>query len=269
MNSIKDADVKKKFCRGDSRIALRLFSILLLVFIFFQNALANAATHDSSNLYQVEMIIFSKITDNALLSEQWQIPPIVPDTSKSIELAPSDVSSENSLATTTTLPAANQILPQKNWQLISAANQLAQHGYVILLHTAWLESFASHVSPPFIHLYGGQVWDSDGNALNISPPPAFPISNPNSFNWEMNGTIRITLDRYFNVHLNLLFAEPTNGWSHLISDNHPFKNMANNFAYFDLNQTRRMKSNELNYIEHPLYGVLIQIVPFTALQKSS
>ena len=35
-------------------------------------------------------------------------------------------------------------------------------------------------------------------------------------------------------------------------------------AYAELNESRRMRSNELHYIDHPLIGVLINIEPIDA-----
>ncbi|ACJ20157.1 CsiV family protein [Coxiella burnetii] len=58
---------------------------------------------------------------------------------------------------------------------------------------------------------------------------------------NVEGTVRVSVQRYLNVALNLVFK--------------------NNSNYFYLSQNRRMRSNELNYVDFLLYGVLIKIVP--------
>jgi len=268
----------QKFFQNRFKELLKLSLATLLFLMIFQNIFAASVNTSSPRLYQIEVIVFSKITNRALLAEQWQIPQNIPDTSNAIELGIPASMQQNSNFTISPnvtidpsaqpIPIPYQILTPKTWQLNKEASRLAKHGYVILLHTAWLQSFDPKQKSPLIHLYGGHAWTPDGKQLSLTPALAFPVTDPTSFNWEMNGTIRITLNRYFNVHLNLLLAEPSHYWNNLISNDHPFKNIVNNFAYFDLKQTRRMKSNELNYIEHPLYSVLIQISSYPISQNA-
>ena len=72
--------------------------------------------------------------------------------------------------------------------------------------------------------------------VDASPARARLIQDNN-----VEGIIRVSVQRYLNVALNLVFK--------------------NNSNYFYLSQNRRMRSNELNYVDFPLYGVLIKIVP--------
>lgn len=102
-------------------------------------------------------------------------------------------------------------------------------GYNVLLHTAW--SQPNRGSGPLLHVQGDGV----------------------------NGTIRISVDRYFDVRFNLYFAVSENTLAS-IGKNGYFKN-SSNLVYFHLKETRRMKSHEMNYIDNPLFGVLIKIVP--------
>ena len=65
--------------------------------------------------------------------------------------------------------------------------------------------------------------------------------------------------RYIDLKFNLLFAQPLS----TISGANDYSNTQGRFAYFRLQQNRRMRSRELNYIGHPLYGVLVKVVPVT------
>ena len=64
---------------------------------------------------------------------------------------------------------------------------------------------------------------------------------------RLNGHIGITLGRYLHANTKL-WLQPD-----------PATN-----AYAELNESRRMRSNELHYIDHPLIGVLINIEPIDA-----
>lgn len=67
---------------------------------------------------------------------------------------------------------------------------------------------------------------------------------------DVQGTVRISVQRYFDVSLNLLFNKEGVGC-------------------FYLSQNRRMRNNELDYIDFPSYGVLIKIVPIRGLSRHS
>ena len=73
-----------------------------------------------------------------------------------------------------------------------------------------------------------------------------PIHDPvlQSQHQQLSGHIGITLGRYLHANTNLwLQADPTSG------------------QYAVLNESRRMRSDELHYVDHPLMGVLIKIMP--------
>ena len=75
---------------------------------------------------------------------------------------------------------------------------------------------------------------------------------------KIDGTITINKGRYFNIKTNLILTEPTN---YLDSIEHGNYAQDNEFQSFQMLQTRRMRSNELNYLDHPLFGMLIKIMP--------
>ena len=58
----------------------------------------------------------------------------------------------------------------------------------------------------------------------------------------INGSARLTVNRYLHLRLELNADIPENG-------------------AFELKQSRRMKSSELHYFDHPEFGVLGEIIP--------
>lgn len=116
----------------------------------------------------------------------------------------------------------SNLVPSSQWVLQNEGVQLSRNHYTILLHSAWKVSTDNARKGQLYHLYGGKIDDNT---------------------WQVSGTLALNLQRYFDAHFNLQFYNPTNNTS------------------YKVNQIQRMKSNELNYIDHPLYGILIKIVP--------
>jgi len=108
--------------------------------------------------------------------------------------------------------------------------------YQILMNANWKES-----------------WVGDQSTVTI------PI-NIDKNNQSLNGVMTITLGHYFDVHTNLSLTEPTALLQKMAINNYFSQWNKPNFT-FQLLQNRRMRSNELNYIEHPLMGMLIKIIP--------
>jgi hypothetical protein len=88
-----------------------------------------------------------------------------------------------------------------------------------------------------------------------------------SANEKLNGTIDVTLGHYFTVNTNLLLTEPTS-FLKQIDPTHYFSKWDQSHFTFQLLQKRRMRSDELNYLEHPVFGMLIKIIPVTDEKKT-
>ncbi len=157
--------------------------------------------------YQIEMIVFSHPTNQNLKSEQW---PLV---------------DKLKLPFSSTELHRDKILPSSQWRLKQVHQQLQKNHYPILMHLAWQQSTTEAQKEEIIHLQGGATVSSGK---------------------QMDGTLAISLQHYFNLHFNLQFLMPS-------PSDTPF--------YANLNQELRMRSNELNYIDHPFYGVIIEIFP--------
>lgn len=207
------------------RVALNTFLLMILSPISF--ALTG---------YQFELIVFSHITPAAYHSEKW---PLINAVTLDIDKA----------------VAINPISPEafllKNEQLrLSNAPS-----YQTLLHLAWFEPLEQLEKSSTIQLYGGRLFDAQGNILDTVTDESATYSNEQ--NWEMNGTITIDLARYFDLNFKLLFALPYQQVKQLDRRSA----IDERFSYALLEESRRTKSNELNYIDHPLYGILMRITP--------
>lgn len=69
--------------------------------------------------------------------------------------------------------------------------------------------------------------------------------------WNLNGSIKVSLQHYFRINLDL----------HL-KQNFSRALFFSDYKTFQLTQSRKMKSEELNYIDSPVLGALINIYPY-------
>jgi len=82
----------------------------------------------------------------------------------------------------------------------------------------------------------------------------FPVSDAAQTESYADGTIRVAVERYLHLYLDLLLH--TQG----IQDE--FELLENEVPEFRLKEQRRMRSGELHYFDHPRFGVLALITPY-------
>lgn len=231
--------------------------------------------------YQVEIIVFSQISAAGIDSEEW---PQVQDPNFNlghvIELKqplvtePESIASEGNLDTETntdtpTIPtdteaaptdtddSAFTLLPEDKFILTKEENRLSKNpAYKVLLHIAWQQPASTLYSPKTFHLYGGLGYDGSSSQTAEITDESIPYNQLQQ--WQLNGLLTISLKRYFNLHFNLLLAQPTNQVERLSTTNY-FSSVSSPFVYFRMLQNRRTRSSELNFIGHPLMGVLVKI----------
>lgn len=163
--------------------------------------------------YDVQVVIFSRITPKTLQSQQWPA-----------------VSNE------TPVTAVNET-QHPAFDLAHEKKMLQRNPeYKILLDSHWQES-----------------WHGENATVTI------PLSSSNNQS-QLHGSMKITLGHYFDVDTKLLLSEPTPLLQKL-TPNGFFNHWNQSYFNFQLSENRRMRSNELNYLNHPLMGVLIKIIP--------
>lgn len=108
-----------------------------------------------------------------------------------------------------------------------------QKNYKVLLNISWQQKIpvSKHAKP--IHITGNKI----------------------------DGTITITRDHYFNIQTNLILTEPADYLDNIGKGNYAANITNNSYKSFQMAETCRMRSNELNYLDHPLFGMLIKIMP--------
>lgn len=223
------------------------------------------------HLYQISLIVFRQYNRTNLNAEKWPyvIPdrdmlaqlPLLPNVRMPNKQPPKDENPNTTLSTSTT---TTPLTP-----LIQALQQASR--YTVIYSRTWRQfipkSSSNKQQAQSYHLYGGQYYDINTQALHtptsLTPTRAYQPEQ----HWEMDGTLTLTHHRYFNAKLNLFFTVPLPVIQRYTQTAF-FQGSANprwdsgkrwHWVYFQLKQNHRIRRDTLNYIDFPLYGVLIKI----------
>ncbi|NRP94251.1 hypothetical protein XMG59_000334 [Marinobacterium sp. xm-g-59] len=123
--------------------------------------------------------------------------------------------------------ALNEELPITTFALTEQANRLAQKGYELLYHNSWLDQFKPGANRTTLLL------DAFGN---------------------FEGTLRIERQRYLHIYPSINYYP--NGLS--LTDE-PAETIR-------FEESRRMRSKDLHYIDHPVLGMLVLFRPIEAVE---
>lgn len=193
-----------------------------------------ALAQSNNKNYRIEMIIYSQLNPQSIQAEKW--PSInnqiqVPDHFTNITLTKDGATQETDDTTLALIkPNELKLIPVGK----ALENKLHAH---ILAHFGWQQDFSKQEKSE-IYLHSAPEADQ-----------------------AMNGLISVSLNRYFNTSFHFVFSQPIKKIKALSIDTNHLSNIIGDNAYFDLKQHRRMRSNELNYIDHPLYGIIVKISP--------
>lgn len=214
---------------------LRLLSSALIFFALSNVSYAfdDEEFDDNSDLYTIELIVFKfnqlEETDASL----WK--PAVPLTlQNALEINfPEKVEFINDELP----PPARPIKPlsQADFVLKREESRIANNGqYTLLLHTGWKQKLTDPTSSPKVRIHGGGFYDREGSDID-----------------EVDGTITISKGKFINIKSNLFLTEPA----------YEITELPNGLLSYPMQNLRRTKENELNYIDNPVFGLLIKVTP--------
>ena len=225
----------------------KISALIFLLSTFFSSAQAFAQLmpevkeQNHEKLYQVEVIVFGR--PEASAQETWptDIKLTYPDNIVSV--------TESGFSEGFTPVPANErsLNPQ--------AATLARSGsYTLLFHQAWRQTI--YASKTNIAISGGKVFNG---------------------HHELEGSISLSVGQYLKIQTNLWLtkfapagANTTESWPELPNLPNSFTNDVNTSLsnpiqrIVKLNQERTMRSNEIHYIDHPVMGLIIKIIPVEA-----
>jgi hypothetical protein len=123
----------------------------------------------------------------------------------------------------------------------------------ILHHGKWLQAVPSRDAPEPFFIQAGEKFAETR---------------------ELEGTVSVTLGRYLHFHAALLYRAPNLGLLpidiFLREDGgtaQSIPDLEDTFSYLLLDESRRMRSDEIHYLDHPKFGIVVRIDPVTIPQS--
>ncbi|MDZ7925065.1 MAG: CsiV family protein [Marinagarivorans sp.] len=268
-----------------STLRLLITKKITLVLFLLTAAASFISTYAAAQSYQVETIIFERIGSAYNADEIWR-----KKISLSYPLNYRSLISPNSISANTDMRTFVIEIPEADYALKAEAYALRKKsGYRILFHKAWQQTLTSLDKSPAVVITGGDKFDDYyelsgslrigvskflhvstdlwltqftpnlGNTMDIPYLPLSPdlaLNNPNS---TLTDSDYNTKNNDFSIN------------SYSNNDNYLAKGTVLNTEqrnYLPLRvitttQSARMRSMELNYIDHPRIGVLIKITPLS------
>lgn len=184
-----------------------------------------AFTARAEDLYKVEVIVFQHLDPAAAGAEVWRSQPGAPALDQALELS--------ALASVTPADTAASASQRAGWRALTAA-QLTMGGavqrlrssarYRPLLHVGWVQPLDNADRGAAVHVFSGMTGARDDS---ISPS-------------LIDGTIAVRRGRYLHADIDLVYKKDVTA---------------------RLTQSRRLRSKEVHYIDHPLFGVILSVSP--------
>ena len=185
--------------------------------------LLSAAVPAQDRWFQVEIIVFQRLSDADLSAESWPPDPGRPSIDESIQLVGAEESPGEESGT-----FAYRLLNRSHFNLKDSYGGLrVSRGFRPLLHYAWRQPVPSQRRARWVHIY---VPPENDAGLTAKAP-------------VIDGTLRVYLSRYLHVEVDLLHQPG--------GLDTPVR----------LKTSRRMRSGELHYLDHPLFGLLVLVSP--------
>lgn len=256
-----------------TRSLITILIAILLTIIFCPLSTASTQPDKAMNKswYQVELIYFSQISQGEQQLESWPyISPFMKPSSPLITLTPTQTENSTPVATNhaseakQTTPSSSHII---NSETITTPTQIQNKNYILLPSSYFkLSKIATALrAASAYHLISHISWLEQVPTRANNIPTLYMHAHKDDM--SINSLIRLYRQRYFEVHFNTTFnlpvaniARPSTAIDKIVKDGS---------VRFLLTQNRRMRSNELNYIDFPYFGVLIEIYPINEKQLAA
>ncbi len=243
---------------------LRLSVVFLIVTVICLKAVAAGAQTTPplpDEGYAVELIIYEDLRDQALGTEYWAVDPGSPSVTSAIRLPPPISAPTQDEATpdvsvlspqppppTTAGVASIQALTIEQLRLIEVWEALHRSkNYRPLLHKGWWQPDLGRAKTQPVYL-----------SAAAEPPPNTPVAAAIAL---VEGRVAVYLQNYLHLSLDVIYRRA------LPSTANPGDSLHIPPKHYRLQATRRIRFDQLHYIDHPLFGVLLQIfAPETQLK---
>ena len=211
--------------------AARCLGLAALAVTALLGAVVTPSAGASERWFTVEIIVFDDLSNDGIHAELWPPTPGTPSMQGAVELAPARESGGL---------RAFRLVDRSELSLNRVRNSLRRSArYRPLLHAGWrVPGLRRGAARP----------------ARLSARLGEGGERP-----TVQGTVKVSLERYLHVEVDLLYSRPETEATAtpdatLTRPTPPIQ--------FRLAAERRMRSRELHYIDHPLFGVLVRITRF-------
>lgn len=195
--------------------------------------------------YHVEILVFENNDKNAL-AEEWPLDPGKPALKQAMTLV--------------TEPNTEYSQLDDKQLLLNAAKRKIQNNYRLILHKGWRQILTDKGHAQNVRLIGGKQYSNNDMTGEM------PIGGNQ---YEVDGIIRFSGGKFLHVDSDLLFRKPvtivspegaTTAKFTEIADKNNWQNQPNaKLQTFRMKESARLRLEEIQYIDHPLYGVIIMV----------
>ncbi|MGI9302883.1 MAG: peptidoglycan binding protein CsiV [Gammaproteobacteria bacterium] len=209
--------------------------------------LAMPVTTQAQSAYRVEVLMFTHTDEANAFGERWRTDTDPPRNNGAISL-----------------PHGKTVLGftrQSSDALELKAERQKLEGspdHRVLYHAAWVQPGLGKSKAKAVRIVGGTDfsvvypermkaswrYDAYGETIEVPAP---------SILYEIDGNVKVVLGRFLHVYTDLTYRQPTRQSGG--------QDSGAELQDFRVQTHRRMRSNELHYLDHPLLGILVQIKP--------
>ena len=238
------------------------YSFLAYIFLL----LVNGVSADETRYYDIEVVIFESTDTTSRNSEvlkknlNSEPPPLF------VELGqpyPGPIPPEYDPKLTF------KPLHSSTFQLTDDAKLLKESkNYNILLHTAWRQpGMSAKIAIP-VHLHQEYVYRTTNTNQRTDPDmPAVNLPQPlvaEQTRGVLDGFVKIILSRYLHAEVDLSYTTGIKSQQQLISGEETVEPAQTEPRHYRLTESRKMRSKEVHYLDHPVLGMIILATPYTA-----
>jgi hypothetical protein len=234
---------------------LRTLFITLGLITGLQLTAISALHAETRTEYAIDIVVFEDSKARYPGSEQWAAAANTDEAAPTTEASTGKQTSLTGKLDAVLKPNIRDINPGSYDLLNSAVKRLTSSPrYHILVRKSWLQPGLDRSNAVDIDL------SSTGN------PAATDTTG------SISGSVKIVLERYLHLYTDLVYHKPGSSEADTgISITPASTSVSPSFQTenFVIRDHRRMRSKELHYIDHPLVGILIKIVPVETNIKDS
>jgi hypothetical protein len=232
-----------------------------------RRAIADSPKVLEENWYQVEILAFARRTQSG--SEYWRLDQ-QPDLNRQALIRldreePQLPDHADNVDISAVAMGAWQVLDSNTLSLRDMAGKLDKAGDRILLHRAWRQPIRERARAFSVLIEGGNPLPVIEPVIDPSPvdadlavdargaftalPALEPIelSQESYTQRELQGALRFHLGRFLHIEPQLWYNSSDAGMQRF---------------WVNIDQSRRMRSEELHYLDHPLFGLMVIITPW-------